>query len=148
MVVTNNDTESYYATYENGGGCSIQEYSYLSEEENDNIAKGQISKVIKSTLASNRVDAVIYTNSNEKIRNVEMDIVKESGSGNVENVTNMLELFGDTLNVSYNLGVMLAAVSVKKGKLPAKMGNGKKVNTVLVLGTDVSGNYMAGILKR
>lgn len=148
MVVTNNDAESYYATYENCSGYSIQKYSYLSEEENESIAKDQIGKVIKNTLANNRVDAVIYTNSNEKIRNIELDIIKELGSDDVENVSNMLELFGDTLNVSYNLGVMLAAVSVKKGKLPAKMGNGKKVKTVLVLGTDVSGNYLAGILKR
>ena len=148
MVVTKNDTESYYATYENCGGCSIQEYSYLSEEENKNIAKDQIGKIIKNAFANNRVDAVIYTNSNEKIKNIEKDIVKALGSDDIENVTNISELFGDTLNVSYNLGVMLAAVSVKKGKLPAKIGNGKKVDIVLVLGTDVSGNYMAGILKR
>lgn len=148
MVVTNHDDESYYATYENCGGCSIQEYSYLSEEENINIAKEQIGKVIKNAFTNNKVDAIIYSSSDEKIKNIEKNIVKELGSDGIENVTNMSELFGDTLNVSYNLGVMLAAVSVKKGNMPKKMGNGKKVNTVLVLGTDVSENYMAGILRR
>lgn len=148
MVVTNKNTDSYYAEYENCGGCSIQDYTYLSKEENERYAKEQLENLMKNIFENHKVDAVIYTNSNESFRNMEMGLVNDLITGEVVNVTNMTELFGNTLNVSYNLGVALAAISLKQGKLPERLGEGKSVNSVLVLGTDVSGNYMAGILNR
>ncbi len=128
--------------------CGIGKYP-LVEEVNETKAYNNIKNLISKANQKFDIDAFFSSCNNTYFDNIELKAAKEAITNNAFYVNNIKSLFGETLGSAFNVNVMVAAICLKNGYLPAKLDMAqRKIKNVLVSGYDFLGNYFLALLSK
>lgn len=130
--------------------CSIGEYPLVNKTNES--AKGRMIKLLNDIANRNKEEFdVIFTSYNgSEFDTVEREVIEEVFKDTKMVVGSVKEYLGETLGAAFNMNIMIAALSLKRGRLPKALSNSleKEIKKVLVTGYDVTGNYIAYVLEK
>lgn len=130
--------------------CSLGTYPVFNKV-NEEYACNNMINVLKQASERKKVDLVISSENGSFFDKVERNAIN-TVFPNITVISNVKQLFGETLGVAFNINVLVAALILKNGEIPAALHCEntfpEKFGCILVTGYDVSGNYTAYIIEK
>ena len=134
---------------------NLGDYPLINKYENKNTEP--IKAALKNFLGKGgiQIDAVFSAANGSYFDQYETDILREVLGEQIIYVDLLKKYAGETLGSSISMTIAVAAVCLKKGSIPWQLISKKEkgtenspVKTILATGYDVTGNYVAYLMKR
>lgn len=132
--------------------CNVGIYP-LIEKVNEARVTQNITKLLKQVNGGNHseIDLIIDSSNGSYFDVLESGILTDIFGVQIPRINNVKKLFGETLGSSCNVGLLVGAMILEKGYIPEKLRQSIKTDrleTILVTGYDVSGNYTATVITK
>lgn len=152
VLKKSDESKSGYCEIIETKDCNLGVYP-LIEKVDDERVKQNITKLLKQEHERNHseINLIIDSSNGSYFDTLESDILTDIFGEQIPRINNVKKLFGETLGSSCNIGLLAGALILKNGYIPEKLGQRIKVDrleTILVTGYDVSGNYTATIITK
>lgn len=134
--------DSSYASVVATGSCALDNSPFLCCTEYP--TESTINDILNEALNDEKPDVIFGIGTQLNIGKSEKETFNRI-LPNAEYISSVREFFGETLGSSFLLNVAIASMCLKNNKIP--FAENREVNSILVTGVDVQGNYMYTLLK-
>ena len=146
LLKNGRDTKAYCSIVD------IEECSIGSYPLTDTIAEEKVYSKIKELAdklaRDHKIDVFFSSDNKTYFDSLESGAIQETLNKDMIYVNCVKNIFGETLGASFNMNIMVAALCIRKGKLPLKLDSKQRcIRCAMVSGYDISGNYLLAILE-
>lgn len=141
-----------YCVIEDIHECNLGFNPVMRREEPGKMTEKMIEHCIKSAVEhfDGAIDAVFTGGGNTSIDRIEHKAIKKFFPY-AKYVDGIKKLFGETLGCSFNTNLLNASLCLKNGRIADRLINGEnggRINSALVNGYGLSGNFISAIVTR
>lgn len=147
FLIGNGKHKNAYCIVEQIEECNIGNYPIINKV-NETYVISQLEKMYQKVIKDNEIDVFLGSENGTYFDVIEKTVLQKVLPDGTIHIENTKAFFGETLGSSFNVNVMVAALCLRKGKLPhGYYGENIRVQSVLVSGYDLSGNYSVARLR-